>query len=45
MQDMEQKPRLTTEIGLDEVRAAAGRWLAPKPLQVTVLPGPEETAQ
>ncbi|WP_304170670.1 pitrilysin family protein [Phenylobacterium aquaticum] len=42
VKDFAENPRLTTEIGLDEVRAAAARWLSRAPLQVIVMPGPEE---
>jgi hypothetical protein len=42
VKDFADNPRLTMEIGLEEVRAAAARWLSHAPLQVIVTPGPEE---
>lgn len=42
MKDLELFPRLTAEIGLDEVRAAAARWLTPAPIAVIVTPGRKE---
>ncbi len=42
VKDLEVFPRLTAEISLEEVRAAAARWLAPAPIQLVVTPGPKE---
>jgi len=41
-EDLRLLPRLTAEVGLEEVRAAAARWLSPQPIQVVVTPGPKE---
>lgn len=45
VRDLSQNPQLVGAVGLEEVRAAARRWLSHAPLQITVLPGPEETVR
>lgn len=40
--DLELFPRSVGDIGLEELRAAARRWLAPTPIQVIVTPAPKE---
>lgn len=42
LRDLQLGQQPVTAIGLDEVRAAAVRWLAPTPIQVVVTPAPKE---